>query len=89
MTTTNPPGRHLAVVDTPPPPPPAADVDIDSIVQSLTTLVDLGRAITARASLLLIADPELVLAGQRVEFLAGRAFALIFDAPVGTPIEQL
>ena len=50
MTTTNPPGRHLAVVDTPPAAPPAADVDIDSIVQSLTTLVDLGRAITARAS---------------------------------------
>lgn len=89
MTTTNQPGRHLAVVDTPPAAPPAPDVDIDSIVHSLTTLVDLGRAITARASLLLIADPELVLAGQRVEFLAARAFDLIFDAPVGTPIEQL
>ena len=56
-------------------------MDIGDIV---FTLVDLGRAITARSSLLLIADPELVLAGQRVEHIAGKVFERIFDAPIGT-----
>lgn len=87
MTTT----RHLSAVDPSPEysgdasPPP----DVEGIAQSLTTLVDLGRAIAARAALLIIADDELALAGQRVEWLAARTFELIFEAPVGTPIEQL
>ncbi len=66
--------------------PPA---DVDGIASALVTLVDLGRAITARSSVILVADPELVLAGQRVEYLAGRVFELIFEAPVGTPVEEL
>lgn len=61
------------------------EADVDALGSQLLTLVDLGRAIAARASLMLVADPELVLAGQRVEHIAGRIFERIFDAPVGAP----
>lgn len=67
---------------------PVADVDIDGVARQLDALVRLGRAIAARSALLLIADPELKLAGERVEHIAGRTFEQIFGVPVGTVIEQ-
>jgi len=58
-----------------------APVDIDAVADLLVTLVDLGRAITARNAVAVIPDAELALAGQRVEHIAGRLFITLFDTP--------
>ena len=71
----------LVVVSSSSPPRPT-ELDVDELAGWLVTLVDLGRAISARASVAVIVDGELVFAGQRVEHLAGRVYAAIFGSPL-------
>jgi len=58
---------------------PAELVDIETIAGRLLILRDLGRAIAARSTVLLIPDPQLVLAGQRVEHIADAIFRQVFE----------
>jgi len=54
-------------------------VDVETIAGRLLILRDLGRAIAARSTVLLIPDPQLVLAGQRVEHIADAIFRQVFE----------
>jgi hypothetical protein len=83
MTTEPKPVHHLADVRELRPPP--AEVDVDTIAGHLVTLIDLGRAITARNAVAVIPDLELEAAGQRVEHLAAVLFRTLFDAPPPAP----
>jgi hypothetical protein len=78
--TTDPPVHHLDNVRELHP-TPAAAVDVDTIAGQLVTLIDLGRAVTARNAVAVIPDNEVGIAGQRVEHIAGVVFATLFDMP--------
>lgn len=56
-------------------------VDVDTIAAQLVTLIDIGRAITARNAIAVIPDADLHFAGQRVEHIATRLFVTLFDCP--------
>jgi hypothetical protein len=78
--TTDPPAHHLDNVRHLHPATPPA-VDVDTIAGQLVTLIDLGRAITARNAVAVIPDNEVGIAGQRIEHIAGVVFATLFDIP--------
>ncbi len=59
-------------------PAPADNQLVETVAGHLIRLRDLGRDIEARATVSVIPDPTLILAGQRVEAIAERLFVEIF-----------
>lgn len=62
---------------------PVSEELVETVAGLLIRLRDIGRDVTARATVSVIPDAELVLAGQRVEYIAGRLYSSIFaiEAP--------
>lgn len=57
---------------------PVSNELVETIAGLLIRLRDTGREVAARSSVILVPDPDLVLAGQRVELIAERLFVAIF-----------
>lgn len=83
---TNPPANVLAFRTRPPAAAgaePSAEELVETVAGLLISLRDLGRDIAAKGALVLVPEPDLVFAGQRVEHIAERLLGAIFatEAP--------
>ena len=84
---TNPPANVLAFRTRPPADAAAAEPTagrsadeqlVETVAGLLISLRDLGRDIAAKGALVLVPEPDLVFAGQRVEHIAERLLGAIF-----------